>query len=262
MLAGGGLAGPVNVGLTLAPTSNVKLDIVSGTELKTSASATVSGAVTTIEGMGVRGLALTSTGGADRTVLGTSGDDAVAAAGGHNVLRGNSGNDTVAGGSGFDDINGNMGNDTAYGNVGDDWVVGGKDNDSLFGDDGGDIVFGNLGDDTCDGGAGNDLVRGGQGNDTLSAGGGNDFVSGDRGNDTMVGGAGADMFHSSSDAGVDRVLDFDYAEGDRVLLDPGTRFTTAQVGGDIVVTMATSADQVILAGVQLSSLPPDWIFGA
>jgi serralysin len=144
-------------------------------------------------------------------------------------------------GANFDDINGNMGNDTAAGGPGDDWVVGGKDQDWLFGDDGGDLVYGNLGDDTCEGGAGNDTIRGGQGFDTLAGGAGADFVSGDRGDDTMVGGTGADIFHSSSDAGIDRVLDFSVAQGDRVQLDPGTTFTIAQVGGDTVVTMSAGS---------------------
>ncbi|WP_296596759.1 calcium-binding protein [Phenylobacterium sp.] len=186
------------------------------------------------------------------TVGGGQGADTIVEQSGSNYLRGDEGDDQITGGSGFDDINGNMGNDTASGGLGDDWVVGGKDNDRLFGEDGGDLVYGNLGDDYCDGGAGNDTIRGGQQNDSLSGGGGDDFVSGDRGDDTMTGGPGADMFHSSADAGVDRVIDFNVNEGDRVLLDPGTTYSVAQVGGDTVITM--SAGQVILAGVSMSTL--------
>ena len=74
----------------------------------------------------------------------------------------------------------------------------------------------------------------------------------------MTGGAGADLFHSSSDASIDRVLDFSVAQGDRVLLDPGTTFTVAQVGGDTVVTM--SAASVVLVGVSMSSLLSSSIF--
>jgi serralysin len=138
-------------------------------------------------------------------------------------------------------------------------VVGGKDNDLVFGDDGDDIVLGNLGNDTLDGGNGNDVVRGGQGDDVLVGGAGNDFISGDRGNDTESGGPGADIFHSSQDAGVDKVLDFHVAEGDRVMLDPGTTYTVSQVGADTVIDMG-GGNQVILAGVQMSSLTPGWIF--
>ena len=209
---------------------------------------------------------------ADNSISGGAGSDSVTGgagadtiAGGSaglagNYLRGDEGNDSLTGGDDFDDINGNMGSDTVSTGGGTDFCVGGKDNDLLFAGDGDDYCYGNLGDDTCYGDAGNDTVRGGQGNDTLSGGAGNDFVSGDRGDDTMVGGAGADLFHSSSDAGIDRVLDFSIAEGDRVLLDPGTQYTVMQIGGDTVIQM--SAGQVILVGVQMSALPPGAIFGA
>ena len=178
---------------------------------------------------------------------------------GGDYLRGEDGNDQLFGGLGFDDINGNMGNDTASGGQGDDWVVGGKDQDLLFGDEGSDIVLGNLGDDTCDGGIGDDIVRGGQGNDILTGGAGADFLSGDKGDDTITGGAGADTFNSFGDAGIDRVLDFNRAEGDRVRLDPGSTYTAAQVGADTVV-MVTGGAQVVLVGVTLASLGNDWIF--
>ncbi len=194
----------------------------------------------------------------DDDVFGGAGADTIVDPGGANYLRGEDGADVAVGGSGFDDINGNMGNDTAQGGPGDDWVVGGKDNDVLFGDDGGDLVYGNVGDDTCDGGAGADTLRGGQANDSLSGGAGGDFVSGDRGDDTMTGGSGADIFHSSADAGVDRVLDFSVAEGDRVQLDPGTAYTVSQSGADTVIQLA--AGQVVLVGVSMSSLLASSIF--
>jgi Ca2+-binding RTX toxin-like protein len=196
------------------------------------------------------------------SVFGGLGDDRISvAAAGSNYLRGDEGNDSITGGGGFDDINGNMGNDTAHGGLGVDWVVGGKDQDMLFGDAGDDIVYGNLGEDTCDGGDGADLIRGGQGNDVLVGGAGNDWLSGDRGDDTVAGGTGADIFHTFGDAGLDRVSDFNAAEGDRVQLDPGTAYTVAQVGADTVVSM-TGGGQMVLAGVQLAGLPAGWIFGA
>ena len=192
------------------------------------------------------------------TLQGGLGDDMLDGGSGANYLRGGDGQDQIVGGSGFDDINGNAGNDTASGGFGDDWVVGGKDNDRLSGDSGADIVWGNLGDDTLDGGFDNDQVRGGQGNDVLTGGAGDDFVSGDRGDDTVSGGFGADIFHSSQDAGIDRVLDFNLAEGDRVMLDPGTTYTLSQVGSDTVIDMG-AGNQMILVGVQLSTLPQGWI---
>jgi hypothetical protein len=189
------------------------------------------------------------------------GNDTIVGATVADYLRGDDGNDSISGGGAFDDINGNAGNDTIHGNAGDDWVVGGKDNDLLFGDAGADIVWGNLGADTLDGGDGNDQIRGGQGDDSLAGGAGNDFISGDRGNDTETGGAGADTFHFSQDAGIDRVLDFNYAEGDRVQLDPGTTYALHQAGADTVIDTG-NGNEMILVGVQLSSLASDWIFGA
>jgi Ca2+-binding RTX toxin-like protein len=198
----------------------------------------------------------------DDQLFGGSGSDTLTDIAGQNYLRGEAGDDVINGGAGFDDANGNTGNDTIHGGAGDDYSVGGKDNDVLFGDAGNDIVWGNLGNDTIDGGDGNDQVRGGQGDDIVNGGAGDDFVSGDRGNDTTTGGAGADIFHGSQDAGIDRVLDFHLSEGDRVLLDPGTTYTLSQVGADTVIDMGGGANQMILVGVQLSSLTPGWIFGA
>jgi serralysin len=201
---------------------------------------------------------ITTGSGADSVTAG-AGNDTIDGGSGQNYLRGDDGADSINGGSGFDDSNGNMGADTIHGNGGDDYSVGGKDNDLLFGDAGADIVWGNLGNDTCDGGDGNDQVRGGQGDDSASGGAGNDFVSGDRGNDTISGGTGADNFHGSQDAGIDKVLDFKLSEGDRVQLDPGTTYTVSQVGADTVIDMG-GANQMILVGVQFSTLTPGWIF--
>jgi Ca2+-binding RTX toxin-like protein len=196
-------------------------------------------------------------GGAD-TMFGGPGDDALWGMNGDDYLRGDEGNDLIEGGDGFDDLNGNMGNDVIDGEGGDDWTVGGKDNDRLNGGDGGDIVYGNLGADTCSGGNGDDIVRGGQEDDEIRGGPGNDWLSGDRGNDTVTGDAGADIFHSFGEAGIDRVTDFTRADGDRVLLDPGTSYTVAQVDSDTVISM-NGGGQVILVGVQMSTLTGDWI---
>lgn len=196
----------------------------------------------------------------DNRLFGAAGSDTVGGGEGSNYLRGDDGNDSVLGGSGFDDINGNAGDDTGSGGLGNDWVVGGKDRDLLFGDEGDDLVYGNLGSDTCNGGAGHDTLRGGQQDDLLEGGAGNDFLSGDRENDTLTGGEGADIFHTFAEAGIDRVTDFNVAQGDRVMLVPGTQYTVAQVGADTVISM-TGGGQLILAGVQMSSLTGGWIFG-
>jgi hypothetical protein len=207
---------------------------------------------------GEAGNDLIATGDGSDTAWGGDGADTIQEASGSNLLRGEAGDDSLSGGSGFDDMHGNMGNDTLRGNDGEDWVVGGKDNDLLFGDAAFDIVYGNMGNDTVDGGAGNDWVRGGQGDDTVMGGTGDDWIWGDRGNDTISGGAGADLFHATSGAGIDRITDFSYAEGDRLKLEGGPSRTVAQVGADVVVDMG-NGDQVILVGVSLSSLGEGWI---
>ena len=200
----------------------------------------------------------TADGGGNDTYWGGAGDDRIVDAAGSNYLRGEAGNDNIFGGSGFDDINGNMGADTLRGNDGEDWVVGGKDNDLIFGDAAFDIVYGNMGNDTVDGGAGNDWVRGGQGDDSVMAGAGDDWLWGDRGNDTISGGAGADLFYSFAGAGIDRITDFSYAEGDRLKLEGSPSRTITQVGADVIVDMG-NGDQVILVGVSLASLGSGWI---
>jgi serralysin len=196
-------------------------------------------------------------GGADR-IFGVLGADSIDGGEGADYLRGDDGNDQIVGGAAFDDINGNRGDDTAAGGLGDDWVVGGKDQDLLRGEDGNDIVYGNLGVDWADGGEGDDIVRGGQDNDNLFGQGGNDWLSGDRGDDTVTGGTGADIFHSFGEAGTDRVTDFNRAEGDRVLLDPGTTYSVSQSGSDVWIDMS-GGGRVILAGVSMTSLTGDWI---
>jgi serralysin len=202
---------------------------------------------------------LSGNAGSDR-IFGAAGRDTIDGGSGANYLRGDDGDDSITGGAGFDDINGNVGNDTGSGGAGDDWVVGGKDNDRLFGDDGADLVYGNLGSDTLDGGAGADTVRGGQGDDVAQGGPGADFISGDLGSDTLSGGAGADVFNSFAGSGLDRILDFNILEGDRLQIAAGNTWTMAQVGDDTVITLGPG-DQVILTGVQSTDLTGDWIFG-
>jgi len=213
--------------------------------------------------LGAEAMRFVNSGRIQGEVLLGSGNDTYAGAQGLTVglVSGGDGDDSLVGGAGFDNFQGNVGNDTASGGLGHDWVVGGKDNDLLSGDAGNDLVYGNLGADTCEGGEGNDIVRGGQDNDSLSGGSGDDYVSGDKGDDTVAGGAGADIFHTFGDAGIDRVLDFNLAQGDRVQVDPGTQYTVAQVGADTVVSM-TGGGQMVLVGVSMGSLTPGWIFGA
>jgi serralysin len=75
----------------------------------------------------------------------------------------------------------------------------------------------------------------------------------------VTGGLGPDLFHTFGGAGRDYVVDFNQAEGDRVMLDPGTIYALAQVGADTIINM-DGGGQMILAGVELSTLTADWIF--
>jgi serralysin len=197
---------------------------------------------------------------AANTILSGPGGDTIDGGAGQDYLRGEDGADLVVGGAEFDDLHGNAGADTVHGGDGGDWVVGGRDNDVLYGEDGGDVVYGNLGDDVMDGGVGADVVRGGQGDDILRGGDADDWLSGDRGADTVAGGLGADIFNGFTGSGLDRILDFSLAEGDRVQLDVGTSWSVAQSAADAVISLGPG-DQMILVGVQVSALTPGWIFG-
>jgi serralysin len=77
----------------------------------------------------------------------------------------------------------------------------------------------------------------------------------------MTGGAGADIFHTFVGAEADVVTDFSIAQGDRVYLLPGTQFTVRQEGADTIVDLGAEG-RLTLSGVQMSSLPQGWIFGA
>jgi len=189
-----------------------------------------------------------------------AGNDTLVGSGFNDTLYGADGNDSILGGAGHDDLNGNQGNDTVSGGEGNDWVLGGQGNDLVQGEAGNDIVYGNLGNDTALGGDGADTVRGGQGDDSVSGGAGNDWLWGDRGSDTISGGAGADSFHSFTGAGIDRVIDFNRAEGDQVVLDGSPKYTLSQVGADTVIDMG-NGDQMVLVGVTYSTLSAGWIVG-
>lgn len=192
-------------------------------------------------------------------IHGGAGGDTLAGEAGQDLLRGETGDDLLRGGDAWDDMHGNQGNDTLYGEEGDDWVVGGQNNDLLYGDAGHDIVHGSMGADRLFGGLGDDQLRGGQDNDSLTGEAGNDWLSGDRGADTISGGGGADTFHFFAGASLDRVIDFNGAEGDRVIFEnPSAARTVTQVGADTVIDLG-NGDQMVLVGVQLSTLPAGWI---
>ncbi|MGC8000422.1 hypothetical protein ACP3XN_23820, partial [Salmonella enterica] len=85
-------------------------------------------------------------------------------------------------------------------------------------------------------------------------------IWGDRGNDTIQGGAGADVFSIFGEAGIDRILDFNRAEGDLVRVEAGYTYTVAQSGADVVVSVSGGA-QLVLVGRTLAALGDGWITG-
>jgi len=177
------------------------------------------------------------------------------------VLRGGPGDDSIVGGAGFNAVNGNQGQDTIVGRseVG-DWLLGGQGADLIDAraSKGLNILNGNQGDDTLQGGDGGGILRGGQGNDIVVGGSGADWISGDMGDNTLTGGGGADTFVAIPGHHTDRVLDFDQAEGDRVLILRGETFSASQVGADTVIKVGGQGE-MILVGVTYSSLTDGWI---
>ncbi|MEH2178892.1 MAG: hypothetical protein V7K56_07010 [Nostoc sp.] len=92
-----------------------------------------------------------------------------------------------------------------------------------------DVINGQGGNDIINGNSGNDLLRGGSGDDILIGGEGNDTLVGGFGNNILVGGIGADSFVYNTDAdfaltaiGQDTIADFNYSQGDQIILDQTT----------------------------------------
>ncbi len=195
---------------------------------------------------------------------GDLGNDTVYGGDGNDSVRGLDGNDWIEGGIGADDLNGNTGNDTIYGGDGNDpWVRGGRDNDVVYGGSGNDPhVNGNIGNDTVYGDDGDDGVFGGQDQDLLYGGFGNDTLSGDLGNDTLWGGPGADRFVFRDGGGSDRIGDFSFSAGDRIVIPIGVSVTiTTGPTGDAVVTLSNGVT-ITLAGIAPGTVAGEWfLFG-
>ena len=150
---------------------------------------------------------------------------------GNNILDGSIGNDTVIGGNGNNILDGSIGNDT---------VIGGNHDDSLEGGSGDDLINGGNHDDVLQGGSGDDSINGGNHNDVLQGGSGNDYLNGDIGQDSLTGGDGADRFVVDSLDSLDIIVDFDSAQGDKILVD--TVATGIEQITDITVLVGSGYD--------------------
>ncbi|PZU15067.1 MAG: hypothetical protein DI606_00395 [Sphingobium sp.] len=139
------------------------------------------------------------------------------------TVTGNAEDNRIWGSAGRDVIHGMGGNDYIGAKDGDDLVDGGDGDDTIFGDGGNDMLYGDAGNDQLYGGDGNDQLFGGEGHDVLNGGAGDDVLVGGAGMDRLMGGVGADrfVFNAVSDSlpqAKDTILDFNFFEGDRILL--------------------------------------------
>jgi hypothetical protein len=132
-------------------------------------------------------------------------------------------------------------------------LAGAERDDQLEGIEAPDDIQGRGGHDTLHGRGGDDVLRGGRGNDLIYGEEGDDWIEGGRGDDTLIGGHGADTFSAFEGSGLDVVLDFSAAEGDRVELAPDLAFTVRQQGKDAVIEF--NGGRVVLRGVQAAALP-------
>jgi Ca2+-binding RTX toxin-like protein len=164
-------------------------------------------------------------------------------------------------------LQGQRGRDTLWGEGGDDWLNGNEDDDFVYG----------MGH--------NDTLYGGGGNDTLDGGTGMDWLLGQSGTDTLTGGSEGDTFvwHSIAETSVvvetmDRIMDFNFAAGDRIDLRsidanlyaggdqpfdfigtlgfsgaPG-EINYYYSGGDTIIQMQTGTEADIEGGIRLAGI--------
>jgi uncharacterized delta-60 repeat protein len=199
----------------------------------------------------------------------------------------NSAND-LSGGAGNDTLYGYAGNDTIAGGAGNDTLDGGADLDTVSyasatgavtvflwgsqatGADGNDAVYntenviGSGFADRLDGtNSANDL-SGGAGADSLYGYAGADTITGGAGNDLLDGGADADRFVFTDASGLDQLLNFSSAQGDKIYLKSGingSSITTAaqalahtsDMGGNATIDLG-SGHYITLVGIATASL--------
>ena len=130
--------------------------------------------------------------------------------------------------------------------------VGTEKDDNLVGTDSDDRLVGASGFDSLIGGKGNDILMGGLNADVLSGGEGDDLISPGQGHDIMVGGKGADKFVLAK--GHDTIKDFNFLEGDRILLYGENNVTYGMSEGNLVIHR--DIHTTTLEGVTFASFDP------
>jgi len=249
--------GGVTLGLAVGA-SNVKLDLVNGTEIWTNATITSLSGAAALTLLGIENIGATGGGTAER-LTGNVGNNALAGGGGADTLDGGAGNDTLDGGAGGDVLTGGAGTNLLTGGADDDIyyvsgasdvvvenVGGGADTvftyvdmtlaanvESLFSLGSAGVLVGNGLNNTLiggyatvaqniNGGDGADYISGSAARDTLLGGEGADIILGRAGNDSMAGGNGDDSYYVED-------------AGDEVIEAAGAAAGT----GDIVYTAVT-----------------------
>jgi Ca2+-binding RTX toxin-like protein len=170
--------------------------------------------------------------GASVPVYGGAGDDVIVAPGNHGNLFGGGGDDTLTGGAQQDWLDGGLGHDRMTGAGGNDHYEVDSAADRIIELAGGGIdeVFSAVSFTLSDnvenlllageeainatGNAEANVLKGNDAANTINGGAGNDSLIGNGGDDVLVGGAGGDLFYIQ-DLGLDTIVDFSSAQGDK-----------------------------------------------
>jgi hypothetical protein len=178
----GGLAAPMGARFALG-SSNVKIDLVNGSTIQSSVSATLTGAALNLLLLGINN---TNGTGNDlsNSITGTTGANTLSGLGGNDVLAGGKGADILDGGAGTDMANYAASNASINVNLTSGVVSGGHaagdklvSIESVRGSAFDDVLTGNAGDNRIDGYLGSDTMVGGLGNDIYVVGATTDKVT-------------------------------------------------------------------------------------
>jgi len=269
-------------------------------------------------GTAYSGNKITGTGGSDDLfgttdndhILGLDGDDFLYGLAGNDTLDGGTGVDVMAGGTGDDTYHVDNGGDIVFefGGEGTDTIIAWSDyvlpvavenltltggiegtgnslDNTIVGTHSFNELHGLGGNDHLYGLGGRDRLQGDDGDDYLDGGLGNDALWGGRGRDTLVGGLDNDTFiwQSIDQTGItlatmDLILDFNFAEGDRINLSDidadtytdgnqafsfigaaGFSGTPGEInyyhsGGDTIIQMQTGMDADVEGAIRLSGI--------
>ena len=107
--------------------------------------------------------------------------------------------------------------------------------------------------DTIKLGPGDDWANGNKGDDLINGGIGNDSLTGGKGNDVLWGGEGADQFFMSR--GSDVIKDFDFSQGDKVVISPET--TVSLTGQNGTALLQTKDGSFLLEGINTADFDLD-----